>query len=163
MRLTFACSLDDQKANSVLQQDSESEFWLLSDVHFLSSALHDNSIAFNQFAEGAAGKEMRYQAESLEAFVAEALEKRPTGVILTGDMTLNGEKASAESLAELLAPLQEASIMVLSLPGNHEIYNGWARILMGIRNFMPIKSARKISKIFFPKATRKLTVLIGPH
>ncbi|MCW3744703.1 hypothetical protein OM428_07135 [Enterococcus gallinarum] len=73
-----------KKANSVLQQDSESEFWLLSDVHFLSSALHDNSIAFNQFAEGAAGKEMRYQAESLEAFVAEALEKRPTGVILTG-------------------------------------------------------------------------------
>ena len=36
---------------------------------------------------------MRYQAESLEAFVAEALEKRPTGVILTGDMTLNGEKS----------------------------------------------------------------------
>ena len=69
----------------MLQQDSESEFWLLSDVHFLSSALHDNSIAFNQFAEGAAGKEMRYQAESLEAFVAEALEKRPTGVILTGE------------------------------------------------------------------------------
>lgn len=124
-----------KKANSVLQQDSESEFWLLSDVHFLSSALHDNSIAFNQFAEGAAGKEMRYQAESLEAFVAEALEKRPTGVILTGDMTLNGEKASAESLAELLAPLQEASIMVLSLPGNHEIYNGWARIFDGDKEF----------------------------
>ena len=119
----------------MLQQDSESEFWLLSDVHFLSSALHDNSIAFNQFAEGAAGKEMRYQAESLEAFVAEALEKRPTGVILTGDMTLNGEKASAESLAELLAPLQEASIMVLSLPGNHEIYNGWARIFDGDKEF----------------------------
>lgn len=146
-----------------MQQDSESEFWLLSDVHFLSSALHDNSIAFNQFAEGAAGKEMRYQAESLEAFVAEALEKRPTGVILTGDMTLNGEKASAESLAELLAPLQEASIMVLSLPGNHEIYNGWARIFDGDKEFYADQISPQDFKDIFPKATRKLTVLIGPH
>jgi 3',5'-cyclic AMP phosphodiesterase CpdA len=56
-------------------------------------------------------------------------------VILTGDMTLNGEKASAETLAKLLAPLQEASIMVLSLPGNHEIYNGWARIFKEDKEF----------------------------
>jgi 3',5'-cyclic AMP phosphodiesterase CpdA len=124
-----------KKTKAVLQNESESEFWLLSDIHFLSAKLHDNGTAFNKFAEGAAGKEMLYQTESLEAFVAEALEKRPTGVILTGDMTLNGEKASAETLAKLLAPLQEASIMVLSLPGNHEIYNGWARIFKKDKEF----------------------------
>ena len=63
-------------------------------------------------------------------------------------MTLNGEKASAESLAELLAPLQEASIMVLSLPGNHEIYNGWARILMGIRNLCRSNQPARFQRYF---------------
>jgi hypothetical protein len=64
-----------KKTKAVLQNESESEFWLLSDIHFLSAKLHDNGTAFSKFAEGAAGKEMLYQTESLEAFVAEALKK----------------------------------------------------------------------------------------
>jgi 3',5'-cyclic AMP phosphodiesterase CpdA len=124
-----------KKANSVLQKDVASEFWLLSDIHFLSSELHDNGEAFRTFTEGAAGKEITYQTESIEAFVDLALEKQPTGVILTGDMTLNGEKVSAKDLAKLLKPLQKASIMVLGLPGNHEINNGWARYFEGDKEY----------------------------
>lgn len=115
------------KSNNMLIDHAQAEFWLLSDGHFLSSSLHDNGEAFQQFSEGAAGKEMHYQAEAISAFVDEALAKKPTGIILTGDMTLNGEKASAEELSALLAPLQEAGILVLGIPGNHEIHNGWAR------------------------------------
>lgn len=115
------------KSNEMLVNEEKNEFWLLSDIHFLSASLHDNGEAFQQFAEGAAGKEMHYQSEAITAFVEEALTSKPTGIILTGDMTLNGEKASAEELSTLLTPLQEAGIMVFAIPGNHEIHNGWAR------------------------------------
>ncbi|WP_312190031.1 metallophosphoesterase, partial [Enterococcus sp.] len=123
------------EADTPLQQASNSEFWLLSDIHFLSSTLHDNGEAFQTFTQGAAGKEMTYQEQSIEAFTAQALKEKPTGIILTGDMTLNGEKASAQELARLLAPLQEADIMVFALPGNHEIYNGWARAFQGEKEY----------------------------
>ncbi|EAC9316450.1 metallophosphoesterase, partial [Listeria monocytogenes] len=123
------------EADTPLQQASNSEFWLLSDIHFLSSTLHDNGEAFQTFTQGAAGKEMTYQEQSIEAFTAQALKEKPTGIILTGDMTLNGEKASAQELARLLAPLQEADIMVFALPGNHEIYNGWARAFKGEKEY----------------------------
>jgi len=115
------------KSSDMLINDTQAEFWLLSDLHFLSASLHDEGEAFQQFSESAAGKEMQYQTESVTAFVDEALKHKPTGIILTGDMTLNGEKTSAEELSTLLAPLQEAGIMVLAIPGNHEIHNGWAR------------------------------------
>ena len=51
---------------------------------------------------------MRYQAESLETLLLlKPLEKRPTGVILTGDMTLTwrAKQVQTESLAELLGTI----------------------------------------------------------
>ena len=137
------------EADTPLQHASNSEFWLLSDIHFLSSTLHDNGEAFQTFTQGAAGKEMTYQEQSIEAFTAQALKEKPTGIILTGDMTLNGEKASAQELARLLAPLQEADIMVFALPGNHEIYNGWARAFKGEKEYYADQiSPEDFQKIF---------------
>ena len=43
--------------------------------------------------------------------------------MLTGDISLNGEKASHEELAAKLRPLVEAGIGVYVLPGNHDINN----------------------------------------
>ena len=46
-------------------------------------------------------------------------------------MTFNGAKRSAERLGEIFAPLKEAGIALLVIPGNHDIYDGWARSFSG--------------------------------
>ena len=60
-----------------------------------------------------------------------ALKSRPTALIITGDVTFNGEKTSAESLMHRLQPLVDHGIKVLIIPGNHDIYDGWARAYKG--------------------------------
>ena len=48
-------------------------------------------------------------------------------MILSGDITFNGEKQSHIDLAEKLQKLQDMGIAVLIIPGNHDIANGYAR------------------------------------
>lgn len=121
------------QAAKTLTSSRTPTFWVLSDDHFIAPALHDNRTAFREIQQSAAGKDMKYQPVAIRALVHEALtaRPRPTAVILTGDVTLNGAKASAESLAKRLAPLQKAGIHVLAIPGNHDIYDGWARKYQG--------------------------------
>lgn len=111
--------------------------WVLSDTHFLAPDLHDHQAAFQAIQRSAAGKDLKYQPVAIRALVQEALtaNPRPTAVIFTGDVTFNGAKASAESLAKRLVPLQKAGIHVLVTPGNHDIYDGWARKYQGAKQY----------------------------
>ncbi|KRN20761.1 metallophosphoesterase [Lacticaseibacillus camelliae] len=122
-------------AAKVLTQSRTPSFWVLSDSHFIAPALHDHQAAYREIARSAAGKDVDYQPVAIRALVHEALtaRPRPTAVIITGDVTFNGAKASAQSLAKRLAPLQKAGIHVLVTPGNHDIYDGWARKYQGNR------------------------------
>lgn len=116
--------------NSLFSEKGQ-DFWILTDVHFLAPELHDDGKAFSFIKGTAAGKDLDYQEESLEAFLAQALAKKPAAVIITGDLTLNGEKISAEKLADILAPLKKAGIKLYCIPGNHDIHDGWARKFSG--------------------------------
>ena len=72
------------------------------------------------------GKITNYIWEITDAFVAEVLDERPDGVILSGDLSYNGEKASHLELAEKLGRIKDAGIPVLVIPGNHDINNNSA-------------------------------------
>lgn len=54
-------------------------------------------------------------------------------MIVTGDLTFNGAWASAVRFAEIFAPLKETDIALLPVPGNRDIYDGWARKFAGER------------------------------
>jgi len=107
------------------------KLWVLSDPHFIAPSLHDEGKAYTEIKQTAAGKDMDYQPQTVQAFVHAALQAKPTAVIITGDVTFNGALVSAESLAKRLAPLQHAGIKLLVIPGNHDIYDGWARQYQG--------------------------------
>lgn len=47
----------------------------------------------------------------------------PKVLLVTGDLSSEGEKASHEGFAEQMARLQEAGVAVLVIPGNHDLYN----------------------------------------
>ncbi|WP_434056250.1 metallophosphoesterase [Lacticaseibacillus salsurae] len=115
----------------VLSNESKPTLWVTSDTHFIAPSLHDHKHAWQMINGSAAGKDLYDQPIAIHAFVQEALKQKPTAVIITGDVTFNGELASAQSIAKRLEPLQNAGIHVLIIPGNHDIYDGWARKFKG--------------------------------
>lgn len=109
----------------MLTQDKKTSFWVISDTHLIADSLHDQGQAFSQMQKTSQGKDLYYQETALSAFVRMAQKKKPAAIIVTGDVTFNGERVSAEKFAEIFKPLKETQLLVL--PGNHDIYDGWAR------------------------------------
>lgn len=58
-----------------------------------------------------------------------AQRKKPAAIIVTGDITFNGERVSAEKFAEIFKPLKHTQVLVL--PENHDIFDSWAREFRG--------------------------------
>ena len=119
-----------------LTNSSQATIWVLSDTHFIAPSLHDEKTAYTQIKRSAAGKDMDYQPVAINALVQNALKARPTALVITGDVTFNGEKASAESIRRRLQPLVANGTKVLIIPGNHDIYDGWARAYKGKRQLL---------------------------
>lgn len=115
-----------QKEETVYNKEAL-EFWVISDPHYIDKSLTDSGVAFQKIKQTAAGKELDYQKESWQALINKAIEQKPDMLIITGDLTLNGEKVSAEKLAELLKQLTNKGIKVFVIPGNHDVNDGWAR------------------------------------
>ncbi|MGX7133252.1 metallophosphoesterase [Enterococcus songbeiensis] len=144
---TFLSSHGEKKA-SWLKKEAP-DFWVLSDVHFIAPELHDDGPEFTYITKTAAGKDLYYQEESLQAFIEKARQEKPEGIIITGDLTLNGEKASAEKMADLFRPLEKKGIKLLCIPGNHDIHDGWARSYHGEeQEKIPQISPEDFKKIF---------------
>lgn len=120
-------STQNINVSDVLFQKEDMEFWLITDPHYIDETLYDDGSAFEYIKTTAAGKDLTYQKESLQALVAQVLKEKPDGLIVTGDITLNGEFVSGEKFAEILAPIRQAEIEVFVIPGNHDIHDGWAR------------------------------------
>ena len=74
-----------------------------------------------------AGKDLDYQEIALTAFTRKIIEDKSTALIITGDLTFNGELASAKKLRSIFSPLKAAGVHLFVVPGNHDIYDGWAR------------------------------------
>ena len=117
----------------MLTQDKKTSFWVISDTHLIADSLHDHGQAFSQMQKTSQGKDLYYQETALSAFVRMAQKKKPATIIVTGDVTFNGERVSAEKFAEVFKPLEETQLLVL--PGNHDIYDGWAREFRGKKQY----------------------------
>ena len=117
----------------MLSQDKKTSFWVISDTHLIADSLHDDGQAFSQMQKTSQGKDLYYQETALSAFVRMAEEKKPAAIIVTGDVTFNGERVSAERFAEIFKPLTKTKLLVL--PGNHDIYDGWAREFHGKKQY----------------------------
>lgn len=92
-----------------------------SDLHFLAPELTDGGAEFTETVDNADGKMTRYSEVVLDAFLEEVSLEKPDALLLSGDLTFNGEKLSHQELASKLLPLRKAGIPVLLIPGNHDI------------------------------------------
>ncbi|WP_333647582.1 metallophosphoesterase [Lacrimispora sp.] len=96
---------------------------VITDVHYLSPSLTDYGEAFETMLKKDDGKLVHYIPQLMDAFTADMERLNPSAVVLSGDLTLNGEMESHEALAEKLKILEEKGVKVLVIPGNHDINN----------------------------------------
>lgn len=117
------------------------QIWLLSDPHLLAESLHDDGPAFENMQDTTNGKRLTGQEDDLRSFVELVCEKKPAVLIVTGDLTFNGEFESLRRFAKICAPLKTAGIKLLVVPGNHDIDDSWACRFEGTKRY----SAEQIS------------------
>jgi len=106
---------------------ANTKIFVLTDIHYLAKSLHDEGKAFKRLVYEGDGKNTELIHEILEAFRFSLQEEKPDILLVTGDLTLNGEKASHTALASWFEELESLGIKVFVLPGNHDISNPWAR------------------------------------
>lgn len=109
-----------------IEKGEPMQLWIISDIHLLSPALTDGGSLFTRTVENGDGKMVGDSAEIVDALVGKAVEEKPDALIVSGDLTFNGERESLEFLAGRLDRIQEAGVSVLVIPGNHDIENPYA-------------------------------------
>lgn len=106
-------------------------FFITSDLHHFSKKLYDNGKAFKEFLATGDGKLLQYSDELLDALTGEVRLKKPDFLIVTGDLTCNGERESHLELVEKLKAIEDLGTSVFVVPGNHDIENPWAKRYIG--------------------------------
>lgn len=102
-----------------------------TDIHYLAPSLTDYGSGFQYMVEHGDGKVVTYIDQITDAFLEEVIRQEPDVLILSGDLTLDGEKKSHEELAQKLYEVENAGIPVLVIPGNHDINNHHAAQFRG--------------------------------
>lgn len=92
-----------------------------TDLHYLSPSLTDQGTMFQKVMANGDGKLAEYSEQILNAFVDTAISTHPDALLLSGDLTFNGEKQSLQEVKTALLKVKDAGIPVLVIPGNHDI------------------------------------------
>ena len=104
---------------------------IISDLHVMVPELLVNEgTAFEEYL-ARDRKMLRESVEILDTLVVSILELKPDLVLVTGDLTKDGERVSHELVASQLERLSDAGIQVLVVPGNHDINNPDAKVFDG--------------------------------
>ena len=107
---------------AVFPASGETKVMLISDPHYLSAELYDReSPYFLGIISSLDGRLTQYGPELLDALTEEVRHQRPDALIVTGDLSYNGEKQSHEELARRLREIVREGVNVYVIPGNHDI------------------------------------------
>lgn len=93
----------------------------ISDLHYLSSRLTDYGKSYNKKIGVVDAKPVKNVDKILDSLILEVIEIKPDVLIISGDITFNGERASHEEVSSKLNILKDKGIQVLVIPGNHDI------------------------------------------
>lgn len=104
---------------------------VLSDIHIMApELLQEDGPAFQQYITYDR-KMLKESVSLLKTAVDAIISEQPDAVLVTGDLTKDGEKVSHELVAQhLLKPLREQGIPVYVIPGNHDVNNPHAVIFL---------------------------------
>ncbi len=104
-----------------MKDQDEITIMQVTDLHYLSPSLTDYSDAFMNMLKRSDGKLSEYSTEILDRVCKIAKDRNVDALLLTGDLTYNGELVSLKEIKESLVQLEESGINVYVIPGNHDI------------------------------------------
>lgn len=108
-------------------KDDSVKIVVASDLHYLADDLYDDGDAFVDYVTNDDGKATLYINEIVDTFIEDMLKLKPEIVVLTGDLSFEGEKQSHEELAGKLSKFTDNGIKVAVIPGNHDLNNSDAK------------------------------------
>lgn len=130
--MLVASSMPALHLGDLYAQDNVPEnLMLFTDLHYLAPNLMNNGGANLQKEIDNDNKMFDKAADVLQALVNKALSNKPVGVLISGDLTKNGEKYSHNEVAAKLQELVDAGIKVWVVPGNHDVNNADAKTFAG--------------------------------
>ena len=129
--LGFTLTREKTGTDTLLPPEEGITLAVATDLHYLSPRLYDNGELYTKMIGNSDGKTMKYIEELTEAFICQIIESAPDALILSGDLSFNGERDSHIELAEKLRRVEDAGIPVLVIPGNHDLDNSKAYAYTG--------------------------------
>lgn len=105
----------------LFKEDQDLKIWVATDIHYMHQSMVRPSDYVHDLMLKADGKLIKYIPEITQAFVDKVIEEQPDLLILSGDLSFNGEKTNHQELSKLLHKIQKNQTQVLVLPGNHDI------------------------------------------
>ena len=99
---------------------------IISDMHLLAPELVTPGTAIDR-ADAGDTKMMAQSDDIMNALTDSIIALKPAIVLLAGDLTHNGERASHERMVQYLSRMASHGIQPLVIPGNHDCNNPYAR------------------------------------
>lgn len=93
---------------------------VITDTHYLSEKLMDDSYALQDYIQ-VSGKNIKDAPAVLDKVLDDYLHSDIQVLLVSGDMTKDGEKQSHLDFVNKLKPLQDKGVKVFVIPGNHDI------------------------------------------
>ena len=109
--------------SKILTEKTSLKIIVASDLHYFLKDYYQDCEWFEESMLYGDGKMVTYGDEIVNAFIKAVIKEKPDIVLLTGDLTFNGEIGSHQQLAQLLTQITKQNIPVAVIPGNHDIDN----------------------------------------
>jgi 3',5'-cyclic AMP phosphodiesterase CpdA len=123
-------------------------FAVISDTHYFDKSLWDDGAALQKYL-AINSKLLEQSADILDYAVDTILKSNVQFVLLSGDITKDGEKLDHEMVAKALARLTARGIKVYVIPGNHDVLNPWAFSYRGSKtDSVPNVTAKEFADIY---------------
>lgn len=107
----------------ISMQSQEMNFAVISDVHVMEPfLLAKEGKAFDDYVSHDR-KMLKESSAILDDLIGKLIAERPAFILLTGDLTKDGEKVSHQQVARCLNRLKAEGIQTLVIPGNHDVNN----------------------------------------
>lgn len=108
--------------NKVDLGNLETSIYIASDIHLYSNNLiGENNVNCVKEKFTSDGRVQEYDYELVNSLVNEVNKNKPEFLVISGDLSFNGERDSHLELVKLLDKIKDTKVLVI--PGNHDTYS----------------------------------------
>ncbi len=130
MSLSLTACTKDNPTKPEEKTIINTSFAVISDSHYFKSSLGTSGKAFEQYV--VSDRKLLAESQAISESAIESLKKENVKfVLVSGDLTKDGEKESHEAFAKLLGELKATGKKVIVVPGNHDVNNPHSKKFVG--------------------------------